>query len=379
MFILAIIMILEHTALLIIGVYLLHTLRHLDIGRKPSAPASHTAASSPSIPTLNQYYKMWQDSRVGTIAPSTAYNNDKRFVNISQQLGDVPLNEITADHIVSFQKYLLSKTIIRGDIDTGKHYSTRTIKEEISLLSSILHSAVQAEYIVKNPCKHVKPVRNANATSIRDTSHRALSDEELKVFLDEAKSSWYYPLFVFMLQTGCRAGEAAALTWEDIDFKKRLIHIHQTIEQTSANDWIISKCPKTSSGKRKIPFNDEVEKILCFQREKISHLKKQTSSPTALDSNMIFLDTRGNYVTRNNINAAIKSVIKRLHKNDVHTYHTFSSHAFRHTFATKCVEQGIKPEILKEILGHSDIKMTMETYYHLSTERMSSVMNGIFI
>lgn len=83
---------------------------------------------------------------------------------------------------------------------------------------------------------------------------RALSIEEQKKFLEVAKNSSNYNQFAFLLQTGLRTGELIALKWSDIDFQKRVIHIHRSMEyRYSVGEWRIGE-PKSKSGYRDVPL-----------------------------------------------------------------------------------------------------------------------------
>ena len=52
-------------------------------------------------------------------------------------------------------------------------------------------------------------------------------------------------------------------------------------------------------------------------------------------------------------------------------------HSLRHTFGTRCVEAGMQPEVLKEIMGHTDIRVTMNTYYYATTDHISEHLNKV--
>ena len=70
-------------------------------------------------------------------------------------------------------------------------------------------------------------------------------------------------------------------------------------------------------------------------------------------------------VTKGQVNAAISNVIEKHNKHNDLQIEPFTSHALRATFATRAIEQGMQPQTLKTILGHSSLKMTMDLYAHV--------------
>jgi integrase len=116
--------------------------------------------------------------------------------------------------------------------------------------------------------------------------------------------------------------------------------------------------PKTSSGKRVIPLTKEGRKILETQKEV---LKKIKVIPIEF-RDFVFLNSKGKPRPRN----AYDKVITRICKQN--NLRHFSSHTLRHTFATRCLEAGMKPKTLQVILGHSNIALTMNTYVHITED-----------
>ncbi|MBQ9032419.1 MAG: tyrosine-type recombinase/integrase [Parasporobacterium sp.] len=78
----------------------------------------------------------------------------------------------------------------------------------------------------------------------------------------------------------------------------------------------------------------------------------------------IFPNTRGTMTNYNNVDVCIANIVKNINADGI-DFKPFSVHAFRDTFATRCIEQGMQPQTLKTILGHSSLKMTMDLYAHV--------------
>jgi integrase len=119
--------------------------------------------------------------------------------------------------------------------------------------------------------------------------------------------------------------------------------------------------PKSSKGFREIYLTDEAIRILMDEKKK----KKALSS---FDSDFIFLDRDGKPVKRTTYNSQLKRIARKL------SMEPFSIHKLRHTFATRCIESGMKPKTLQKIMGHSDITVTLNYYVHVSDNEMAGEM-----
>lgn len=305
--------------------------------------------------TLSEYYKEWQSNRTGSVKPSTQRNNKGRWGSVEKELGHMRLVDITPRHVKALQKKL-AESDIRPD----------TVNRKVALLSSVLQSAVYDKILISNPCERILKLKDENPAAA-DTIHRALEDWELDLFLEEAeRSSWFFELYCLMLQTGCRCGEIAALEWEDIDYETGFIKINKTVT-TGADRKPCVGTAKTKNSIRQVPLTDNAKAILTAQKRKCQKLRGNVIS---IDERKIFYTYSGELITSPRIGNDVKAVIERINKRDgVHLNH-FGSHAFRDTYATRCIEQGMNPNTLKKILGHSSLAVTMDLYAHVMPNTM---------
>ena len=162
-----------------------------------------------------------------------------------------------------------------------------------------------------------------------------------------------------MLQTGLRTGELVGLKWSDVDWEKRTVTINRSMEyRHSTKEWRVGE-PKSKSGYRTIPLTDEAIEILKLQRKK----NKSISVVPIEWSEYIFLCRKGTPVK----NSTYDTMLFKLC--DKAGIPKFSMHVLRHTFATRCIEAGMKPKTLQTILGHSNIGITMNLYVHTTEEQ----------
>ena len=300
---------------------------------------NHILACNDRI-TLSEYYVEWQKGREYSIEKSTRYTNDQRWARIEKYIGDEKVAKLETHHIVKMRN------------EMAKTLAYTTVNDEITLLNTILESAIEDKIRIDNPCrsKSLKPLKTEEDEA-SDTYHRALTLEEQTSFFKEAKErTWYYELLVFMIATGCRVGEVGALKWTDIDYTKNVIRINKTITRVSHSEYIVKNRPKTKKSIREIPLSKLAKEALSSQKRKARVLN--------IGGN-IFTSTSGGMVTKGQVNAAISNVIEKHNKHNDLQIEPFTSHALRATFATRAIEQGMQPQTLKTILGHSSLKMTM--------------------
>lgn len=312
--------------------------------------------------TLNAYFKEWEKSREGFVRDSTKYADAVRWARIDKLIGTKKIRELEPRMMRKLQQDLLA---------TG--LSSSSVNDTMTLLRSVLKSAKIDKIIPDNPCYGLRAVKRIEPRAT-DTNHRALTkDEQIQAF-KFLKNSWYYELLVFLLYSGCRVGEAAALTWDDIDYAERVIHITKTATRISGTKTVIGD-PKTDSGKRDIPLTNAMADIL--QKQRMKRLSMTVINPKY--SNLIFCGVRGDLVKHGNVTMSIHHMLKQGEKDTGVHIDDFSCHALRATFATRCIEQGMEAQVLKKILGHSKIAITLDLYAHVLMNTRQDAMDKISI
>lgn len=229
----------------------------------------------------------------------------------------------------------------------------KTVKDILIILGQILK---YGDINIKIPMPKV----SKNEIQILKKEEQSKLEEELLGNLNEGTFGIY-----FCLYTGLRIGELCALQWKNIDLvnkkvkiKKTLIRIKNPDEQARKKTIIIMDEPKSSSSIREIPIPDFLIPLMTNFSQNV------TDDTFLISGNEKFIETRTYF---NNYK-------KILNKLDLVIY---NFHALRHTFATRCIENGCDPKTLSEILGHSSVKITLERYVHPSYENKVIMMNQL--
>lgn len=307
--------------------------------------------------TLDQYFEEWQTGkRNSTKGNSLKTYRCHYYKHISPRIGSKKIQSIERREILILQK------------EISEHLSATTCNGILRTLKIILNDAVHDEIIIKSPAGGIKALKDPEKAT--ETYHRALTEQEQKDFMKEMANDFYYEFVAFLLCTGVRVGEAAALTWGDIDYKENVIHVTKTVTHNE-NGTIAIGSPKSEAGNRDIPLNDTIKEVLLSQRKKLKNI-------FPMNENRVFLSVYGKIVNDYALNRAIRAVLSRLEEQGKPIEH-FTAHALRDTFATRYIEQGGNPQTLKTILGHSSLAMTMDLYSHVMPNTRQKEMDHLKI
>lgn len=161
------------------------------------------------------------------------------------------------------------------------------------------------------------------------------------------------------LYTGLRLGEVCALKWSDIDFKNHLLMVNRTVQRICMEGYqtktiLLETEPKSECSKREIPLSPSAMKLLVqfyHDREYVFGRNKPMEPRT--------------------LQKQFKKMIQQTRLEDK------NFHILRHTFATNCIEEGIDVKSLSEILGHSNVQITLNRYVHPSMDIKRKHLNAL--
>lgn len=309
--------------------------------------------------TLDKYFDEWIATKRGKIKSNSiriysCYYNK----HISPLMGSRRVQKIERREVLHLQKTVAEELSI-----TAANMTIRVLKV-------ILNDAMADEIIDRNPANGVKSLTEKEKAT--DTYHRALTEDEQAAFMQEIKSDFLYEYIALLLCTGMRSGEAAALSWSDIDYKNNVIHVTKTLTFSEDGELITGDTTKTIAGKRDIPITATIKDVLSKQRAKMGNI-------VSINKNTkVFMAVEGGLIYNGTVNRAIAGALQRLEAAGTHIEH-FTAHALRDTFATRYIEQGGNPQTLKTILGHSSLAMTMDLYAHVLPNTKQQEMDSIHI
>lgn len=295
--------------------------------------------------SLDAWYNQWiQVVKKSSVSKDTLKIYSTNYKNhIKEKLGSYSLESIMPIHC---------QELLNGLHEKG--YSSSVICTNRVILNGLFETAIENHLLRMNPItKSVKQGTELNQTK----ESRVLTREEQKLFMDACRKYRYYDFYALALQTGMRASELIGLTWECVDFANHTITINKQLKYDSdKNEWYFSATKNKKT--RVIPMTKQAYHILMDVKQYTRYSKVKNIK----FRDLVFINSRGNPTFPDNYDRQITTLCKKIGMEH------FSLHTFRHTFATRCVEAGIKPKSLQIILGHSKIQTTMNIYAHVLEE-----------
>ena len=233
-------------------------------------------------------------------------------------------------------------------------FSARTVRYAHTVLSMAMKKSVELNYVVKNPCDFAELPKQVKEET------KAFSPEQASLFLQHAKNNRHGLVFEFALMTGMRPEEYLALRWSDIDFSRETAKVQRALVWSKGGGFKFGE-PKTQKSRRSIPLpKSMIAKLKTHRKKQLEHRFKLGQAYHNLD--LVFASEVGNPLHYRNITQRhYEKILENagLHKEG------FVLYSLRHSCATLLLLAGVNPKIVAERLGHTSIKMTLDTYSHV--------------
>lgn len=307
--------------------------------------------------TLDKWFDKWMEVyKEKSIRPNTKREYTHIYSkSISPYIGRRYINSLIKSDI--------QQLIDRASNDGYGYERQNKIKV---ILRDMLQRAVEDHLVINNPVSGIK------LRTDKEVKAKALTVEDQSQFFDYCRNTFYDNLFNVAVNTGLRPGELFALQISDIDLENRFIDVNKTLVyqkylEDSKKTFHIEP-PKTKQSYRKVPINSTCMMYLKKQME----LKTVISQKRPKQQNEYLFVTKFNTPLNSVIYSdAIKAVIRQINLTRPfdNQFEVFSGHAFRHTFATRCFENGVDAKVVQSYLGHASLKMTMDLYTHVTEEK----------
>lgn len=290
----------------------------------------------------------WLDSIRNSVKIATL-NKYTNIINnhITPYMGKLFIGKLTADYI---DKFLTAK-LKNGRMDGHGGLSPKTVCDIATVIKTVVNFSISRGYTVSFAGKISLP-RLANKETRVLTRPEQCSLESYVCNNLNQKSVG----LLLALYTGLRIGELCALKWSDIDFENKILTVNSTVQRVQKlgvenKTAVICGDPKSCTSVRSIPLPNPVWTAL------------KDLAPRGQNQAYILSGSELRPVEPRSYTNYFKRCLRECNISDI------NFHALRHTFATRCVEVGVDIKSLSEILGHSDVKITLNRYVHSSMEQ----------
>ncbi|GGX16901.1 tyrosine-type recombinase/integrase [Streptomyces chartreusis] len=298
---------------------------------------------------LSEWLPYWLDNVIKPRRKLSTYDKYEAHVRIYL----VPL--LGAKRLESLGVADVRRFLVRLEKET----TAATAKESHRVLRSALSSACREELITRNVAKLVEPPRTDN----RELKPWTL-DETLD-FLAASRKDPLYAAFVLAIAMGLRRGEIVGLRWSDLDLDNRVLYVRQ---QTQRRRGVLYDDDPKSRRRRAVPLP-----ALCIAPLRWHRLRQAAARTKAgerwHESDYVFATRTGRQVEPRNIYRSFTRVAESA------GLRVIRLHDARHGTATLLTAAGVAPRVVMEILGHSQISITMDVYTHVVQDTQREAMS----
>jgi len=299
---------------------------------------------------LSQALNDWLvDFKRKTVKPST-YDRLRVSLGLTMKyrIADMRVCEIGTKNL---QEYLNKLS------DDG--YAVNTIKKQYTLLTAYFKYALsQGDIITPMYLSVSLPVNHEDDGEVKTYSE--IEQSRLKNVFERLDHP-AYGILLLMLECGLRVGEAQALMWKDVDWRRKAITIRRTYVRLSDAGGVkfLQESTKSRTSTRTIPLSTTMYEVL-----------RRTSESADL-SGLVFGEESDKPFTYE----AVRYYLRQACRETGVEYK--STHALRHTFATNCYYKGCDVKILSKLLGHAKVSITYDIYIHLYGDALDEMRKVI--
>jgi integrase len=287
--------------------------------------------------SVHAYLVRWLEEVKKPVLRPATYLNYSILIRVHvepSKLGEARLQDVGPQDVQAF---------LADRLDAG--LSARTVQYLYSIIRQAFGHAARWSLVQRNVALLVDPPR------VMRHEVTTITAEQARTLLRTVEGERLAPLLAVALGTGMRRGELLALRWGDVDLERGTITVRagslqnvdgQTRRGTTKNDRIRRISPPAS--------------VVAVLKD---HKKRMTAERLQVATGYVFTSDAGTPVDGRNMYRWYKAALRRAGLPDIRF------HDLRHSVATILLEAGVHPRVVMEILGHSQISITMDTYSHV--------------
>ena len=228
--------------------------------------------------------------------------------------------------------------------------SAKSVLYHHRLLKQALSYGVQQGYLGRNPADLVSPPKP------RRKPMRTLTRDEVTDLLIAASGNTHYPVIYTAVSTGLRQAELLGLRWRDMDLPSRSIYVSRSLYKRGGECQFLE--PKTAHSRRRVAMTPKLAGFLSEYKLERQRLYYSVGKAMALDD-LVFANHEGNPIDPGVVSHSFRRLAKRAGLEGIRF------HDLRHTFASLMLQQGAKPKVISEALGHASVAFTLDVYSHI--------------
>lgn len=321
---------------------------------------AHAVGVVPESQTVGVYLARWLEQSVKPTTRPRTHESYAQLVRlyIVPNIGHVRLSKLGPQHVQAMLNHLAVprpklKDETAAEAKRGKGtltkdvLSARTIQYVRAVLRRALNQAKRWRLVAFNAAELVEPPKTKRA------QHSVLAADQWAVFGAAVETNRLRGLYLATAGLGLRQGEAFGLRWSDIDFEAATVAVVRAYQD---GEFVETKSDK---GRRLLPLPLFVREALVRHRA-VQLAERELAGSRWHDSDLVFTSSIGTPLIQSNVLHGFQRVLKAA------GLPKMRFHDLRHQCATVLLQQGVHPKVVSEILGHSQISLTRDTYSHVS-------------
>jgi integrase len=308
--------------------------------------------------TVGEFLDQWLAEVVAPNVRPWTYKGYEVHVrlHLKPAVGHIPLAKLAPLHV----QQLLNAKKAAG-------LSAKSIRYIRGTLRTALNQAVRWDLIPRNPAALVDGPRVAHFEI------RPFTPEEARRFLAAMKDDRLEALYSVALTMGLRQGEALGLRWEEVDLEMGYLRVSKQLQRFDGQTRLVE--PKTSRSRRTLAMPGTIVKLLKEHRDRQLQ-ERENAADKWIETGLVFTTAAGKALDATRVSRDFHVHLDRAGL----AQRRF--HDLRHSCATLLLVQGVSPRVVMDVLGHSQIALTMNTYTHVipelrrqAADRMDELLN----
>jgi integrase len=307
--------------------------------------AQQTLVQGMSLPDERQkvgaFLDRWLEDTARSSVRTNTYASYSRMLrlHVSEDMRRVPLAKLTPQHV---------QALLNAKSEGGM--SPRSVQYLRAILRRALNQAVRWGLVARNAAALVDPPR------VERPRVQPLNPDEARDFLAAVRENRLEALYTVAMAIGLRQGEALGLRWQDVDLEGGTLRVTMQLQRIDGQLTLVE--PKTRESRRTLSLPSVA--IQALRDHRVRQLEERLAAGDRwLDRGLVFCTSRGTPICAVNLSREYHRLLKRT------GIRRIRFHDLRHTCATLLLVQGVAPRVIMDLLGHTQISTTMDTYAHV--------------
>jgi len=304
--------------------------------------------------TVAQFLDRWIADVVSRRNKARTVDGYKQIIkdHLKPHLGRHQLDKLRPEHVQAMLNTLAAE---------GRRYNT--VRNVPAALRRALNQAMRWQYVQRNVATLVEVPRYRDDDEGDDEvtkpefAIQPLDEEQARALLKAVAGHPLETLYRIALSLGLRRGEVLALRWKDIDFERATLRVTGVLQRVRGK--LERGTTKTASSARGV-YLPPVLLAQLRKRRTAQEQEREEAGETWQENGLVFTTRTGTPIEPRNLIRHFKQVLKKAGLPE-----TIRFHDLRHSCATLLIAQGVHPRVVMEILRHSQISTTMNTYAHV--------------